>query len=156
MDVWVVAAVIAFGLLLILVEVFLIPGTTFVGLVGTMVVIAGVVVAYVDHGTKAGNIAFGISAVASGILVYIGFKAYTSRKFSLNDVIDGKVNELEDTEIRPGEKGETITNLRPNGKAIFGDKKIEVYSLGEFIDDRQPIEVAKISGNKIFVKPLNQ
>ena len=72
----------------------------------------------------------------------------------MNEVIGGKVNVLEKDVVEIGAKGRTITYLRPNGKALFGKKKLEVYSLGEYIEKDTSIEVIKVSSSKIFVKPI--
>lgn len=146
-------AVILLGLLLIMAEVFLIPGTTVVGIVGGIIVVTGVYLTYSHHGVKTGNIALVISLTATGILTYLGFKAYSSRKFSLNDVLEGRVNLSENESIRVDDEGVTVSNLKPNGKAMIKDNKVEVYSLGGYIDRNIPIKVVKIRENKIFVEP---
>ena len=56
-----------------------------------------------------------------------------------------------------GDKGITLTNLRPEGKALFGeDGRTTVYSIGEFIDKNAHIEIIKIEHNKIFVTTINK
>ena len=60
------------------------------------------------------------------------------------------------TNFKLGDKGVTLTNLRPEGKAIFGDdERITVYSIGEFIDKDAHVTIVKIEHNKIFVTTVN-
>jgi len=147
-----IAGVIILGLLIIMVEVFLVPGTTVIGVIGVIIVVVGVYLSYTEHGTATGNITLAVSSTVAGVLLYVGFKAYTSKKFSLNTTLDGKVNVLDESAAAVGDKGFTSSDLKPNGKATINNQKIEVFSLGEFIESGVKVEVIKISGNKIFVK----
>ena len=68
--------------------------------------------------------------------------------------IDSKVNVIENTgEIEKGMTGMTCTALRPEGKALFNNKRVVVYSPGEFVDQDTEVIVTKITSDKIFVKP---
>ena len=54
-----------------------------------------------------------------------------------------------------GDHGKTLTNLRPEGKAIFAnDERVTVYSLADFIEKDTAVEIVKKEHNKIFVKPI--
>jgi membrane-bound serine protease (ClpP class) len=75
-------------------------------------------------------------------------------QLSLQQVVSGKVNEFE-ANVQIGDEGITFTDVKPNGKAIINDEKVEVYSNGEYIDKDQKIKVIKINQNKIIIKPLN-
>jgi membrane-bound serine protease (ClpP class) len=61
----------------------------------------------------------------------------------------------EQTSAKVGEEGVTVSQLRPNGKALINDEKMEVYSLGEYVDINVKVKVIKIADSKIFVKPIN-
>ncbi len=155
MDIWMIAGIIIFGLLIIMVEIFLVSGTTLIGVAGGVIVVAGVYLAFENHGAQVGSITLAFSAVATGFLMYLGFKAYTSRKFSLNEVLDTPVESPDMGAAVVGDEGVTVSYLRPNGKAVINGKKIEVYSQGEYIESNLPIKVVKIAENKIFVKKIN-
>ncbi|MCZ7591496.1 MAG: NfeD family protein [Kiritimatiellae bacterium] len=51
-----------------------------------------------------------------------------------------------------GQRGTTATQLRPSGGALFGDKRVDVITSGEFIDANTPIRVTSVSGNRIVVE----
>ena len=68
--------------------------------------------------------------------------------------ITGKVNELEQHLYKIGDKGTTVSELRPNGKAIFNGERIDVYSTGEYIARNTEVEIIKITHDKIFIKPV--
>ncbi len=155
MDIWLIAGIIIFGLIVIMVEIFLVPGTTLIGVIGGIIVVIGIYFSFAEHGTKVGSITLALSTIATGLLMYAGFKAYTSKKFSLNDTVSGRVNEPEENFPKVGDEGVTVSFLRPNGKAIINGNKTEVYSLSEYIESSKKIKVVKISENKIFVKLIN-
>jgi len=52
-----------------------------------------------------------------------------------------------------GKTGKALTPLRPVGAAIIDGKRIDVVTEGELIERDTQIEVIRVEGNKIFVKP---
>ncbi|HSE91881.1 MAG TPA: NfeD family protein [Methylomirabilota bacterium] len=52
-----------------------------------------------------------------------------------------------------GMRGTTVSPLRPAGIADFGGERIDVVSRGEYIEAGQPIEVIRVEGNRIVVRP---
>ncbi len=155
MDIWLIAGVILLGLLIVVVEIFFLPGTTVIGILGGIIVVAGLYLAFAEHGTKTGSIMLLCTLVMTCILVYGGFKTYSSGKIALKDVIGSKTNLLEES-IAQGDEGVTVTHLKMNGKAMIKGKKVEVFSQGEYIESGKKIKVVKIAENKIFVKQLNE
>lgn len=152
MDITIIAGIILLGLLIIMVEIFFLPGTTLFGIVGGIILAIGIVLGYAEHGAKTGSIILGVTTGVSVVMLYAGFKTYSSGKMALKDVIDSKAPIDEAQLAVIGDEGLTISALRPNGKATFQGKKLEVYSLGEYIDINQQVVVVKIAENKIFVK----
>ncbi len=54
-----------------------------------------------------------------------------------------------------GEQGIAASTLRPSGKASFGDQFLDVVSDGAYIDHGTLIEVIRVSGNRIVVRPVD-
>ena len=52
-----------------------------------------------------------------------------------------------------GALGVAHTQLRPAGKARFGDYLVNVVSFGSFISEGTEIEVIGISGSRVTVRP---
>ena len=77
------------------------------------------------------------------------------KKLVLTDSTDnGKgYTAVSETELKEGDKGTALTQLRPAGKAKFGEKTVDVVSEGEFIEVGTKIVVISVVGNKITVKP---
>lgn len=56
--------------------------------------------------------------------------------------------------VRAGDLGTAASTLRPSGKASFGDDFIDVVSDGGYIDHGTQIEVIRVAGNRIVVRPV--
>jgi membrane-bound serine protease (ClpP class) len=54
--------------------------------------------------------------------------------------------------VSVGAIGITASALRPSGKAMFGDKFVDVVSDGAYIDHGSQIEVIRVAGNRIIVR----
>ncbi|HQU39727.1 MAG TPA: NfeD family protein [Chitinophagales bacterium] len=148
--------IIALGLGFLFVEVFLIPGTSVLAILGFVVIIIGVYLGYREFGQTTGNLLTVFSIVGAGLTMYIGYKRVQSKKWGLHTVVDGKVNVHDFSEYEVGEEGVAASDIRPEGKASFSnDRRVNVYSMGEFIDAGTAIVIVRIQHNKIYVKPLN-
>ena len=58
--------------------------------------------------------------------------------------------------VEVGTIGMTASALRPSGKAIFGDKYLDVVSDGAYIDHGSSIEVLRVAGNRIIVRAYSK
>lgn len=148
----IILVIILLGLLLIFFEMFVIPGTALFGILGGIAMLAGVALMYSYYGSKWGNITAGVTGVALVFAVFAGFKVIQSNRIAMKAEIKSKVNVLDKHELIVGEKGKTVSDLRPGGKAIFADNRIDVYSEGEHIQRESEVEIIKITNHKIFVK----
>ena len=150
----VVIAILAIGLLLVFLELFLIPGTTLFGVIGGVALIIGIIMVYMYYGNKWGNLTTGTVFVLVIICVIAGFKVIQSNSLAMKAEITSKVNVLEKDLYTVGNSGITASELRPGGKALFNGNRIEVFSMGEYIPRDIPIEIIKITNDKIFVNPV--
>ncbi|MCA9094771.1 MAG: NfeD family protein, partial [Planctomycetaceae bacterium] len=55
---------------------------------------------------------------------------------------------------RIGTQGETLSILRPAGKARFGEEYLDVVSEGPFIDPGTRVEVVRVEGMRIVVRKV--
>lgn len=54
--------------------------------------------------------------------------------------------------VQVGSLGETITRLRPAGKARFGEALVDVVATGEFLDKGTNVEIIGINGSRVVVR----
>jgi membrane-bound ClpP family serine protease len=141
-----------FALVLIVVEIIFIPGTTLFGIAGFILAIIGFWISFSILGSTTGLVVIVVFLALAGITIYYSMKKRVWGRFALNNKIHSRVNDDERFLLRIGETGEAISALRPSGKAEFGNHIVEVQTLGTFLDAREKIRVIRIDHNKIFVE----
>lgn len=139
------------GILLLLAEVFLIPGIGVAGFLGIAALVASCFFAFSI------SVAAGIIVTAVNILLVVGLLCFlmrdkTWKKFELNTVIGSK--EPKANEFTVGQAGKAVTRLAPMGSARIGDKTVEVTSVEGMIDSGSDIIVERVEENKVFVKKV--
>jgi membrane-bound ClpP family serine protease len=149
-----IIVLIVLGLLLVIVELFLIPGATVVGILGFLFAAAGVLMSYSEFGAAGGSMVLAFTLISMGALLYLGFKGNVWSKFALKDKIKSRVNEEDDQHFQIGEEGYSVSALRPMGKGEFRGKNVEVRSNGNFIDASKPIRIIRNKDNVIVVEEI--
>lgn len=140
------------GLLFLLLEVLVIPGTTVVGIAGFALIIFSVWESYHVFGSPTGHFVLIGTIFFTILTIYLALKSKTWNKIMLKTEISGKVNEIDSTKVQAGDPGVTVSRLTPGGKALINNEYYEVHTNGEFIDQESEIIVTHLADNKIFVK----
>lgn len=141
------------GIALLIVEVIFIPGTTLVGLLGLVFILAGLIFSYNEYGSTVGNyVLIGTSAASLGAL-YFSFRKGAWKKYSLKSSIESKVNEGITAELKVGMEGIAISVLRPMGTAEFLGKIFEVKTNGDYLAAGTRIKIVHLQANDILVEP---
>jgi len=99
-----------FGVLLLLLELFLLPGFGIAGISGFACLIASVVVAYVKMSALAGHITLLAVVVLCAVAIWAFLRSKALEKMSLDTTIDSKVDLAS-----PGKK---IENLEAEAKKL--------------------------------------
>ena len=139
------------GVVFLLLEVLVIPGTTVAGIIGFAMIFVGLWQSYASKGIMEGHITLGSTLVVTVVTLYFSFKAGTWKKMALKTSIDSKMDQLEGIMIKEGDLGNTVSRLAPSGKALINNEIVEVHTFGEFIDQEVEITVISVKDNKIFV-----
>ena len=156
MTILAIILIILAGILLILLEFFVIPGATIAGIGGFVAISVGVYMAYSNFGVAAGNYAILGASLSFVLVLILAFKSGTWKKLSLKAEINSKVNENVTINIQPGDTGTTVSRLAPMGKVVINDNYYEAKSESGLIDAKQTIVVYKIKHTQIIVKKQNQ
>lgn len=141
-----------FGVLLIGLEFFVVPGITIAGIGGLVLLFVSVYLSYNTYGAYIGNIVLAGNVVFIIALLIFAFRADTWNRLSLKAEIDGKTNTHAKNIFHVGDTGFAITRLAPMGKVEVNDVIIESKSTGAFIDENTEIEIVKVLRNKLIVK----
>ncbi|HRZ78135.1 MAG TPA: NfeD family protein [Bacteroidales bacterium] len=149
----IIIALILAGLLFLVLEILVIPGTGVVGIAGFALVVFGIFESYHAFGTTAGHYTLITTILATVGALYFSLKSKTWKRLALNKNIEGKMNVVDEESIHPGDRGRTISRLAPMGKAMINGAIVEVQSLTGFVDEEKEVTVVKVSSHKILVKP---
>lgn len=144
------------GILLIIVEIIFIPGTTIVGFMGGAMSAYAVLKAYVQFGSDTGHVFLMSTIVSMGLVLFLCLHYQVWNKFANTTTSEGKAFENLDLEVTIGDKGISLSDLRPIGKAEINNKTYEVQTLGEYCPHSTALVVVEVTHHKIIVQPITQ
>lgn len=155
MEILIIAALIVAGLLLFLVEVFLIPGISIAGIASAICLLYANYYAFDALGLTAGFITLAVSALGCIAVTAWFMHSKTVDKLSLKKTLDYKINPLKGLDICPGDEGIAVTRLALVGNAEINGHIIEVRSADGLIDEKTPVYVDRIAENNVIVRKIN-
>lgn len=164
--------VFAFGLALLILELFVFPGTVILGLAGAVVMLIALVMAMVDvypggpllprigdlwdPAAQVGMALIG-AAGAIGILALLLPRTHLYNRMvstaasGMTSVVDQEQRHA----TRIGLEGVTISPLRPGGKAQFGDQVMDVISQGDRVDRGRKVRIVGHSSTEAVVEVID-
>lgn len=154
METLIIVALILAGLLLFIVEVFLIPGISIAGVASAICLLYANYYAFSVLGTTAGFITLAASAIGCIAVMVWFMRSKTVNKLSLKKTLDYSTNPLKDLDIKVGDKGTSITRLALIGNAEINGHIIEVRSADGFIDEKTPVYVERIREGNVIVRKI--
>jgi membrane-bound serine protease (ClpP class) len=168
-------AVFLVGILLLILELFVFPGTVVLGVAGAGLILTSLVMAMVDiyPGTPAlpqitmpqsnlGPAVTNLAIAMGGALVLAAILARFLPKTKLynsmvsttaSGVVSVAMQEQKQT-ARVGQTGVAISLLRPGGKAKFGDELLDVMTQGEMIEKGQRVRIIGHSAAEAVVEAV--
>jgi membrane-bound serine protease (ClpP class) len=160
------------GIVLLLIEIFAIPGFGFIGILGLILIVGGLTFAMLENiDGKPFSIEMvpfikALFTVITAIIVaifgsiYLSKKLFTSTTFgqfalhSIQDKKDGYTSANENYTIMIGKKGTVKSMLRPSGKVEIDGEIYDATAISGFIDMNQEIVVVNYQTGQLFVKKL--
>ena len=153
-------ALIIVGVLLIIAEVYLIPGLNVIGVLGALMMLAAVTMAFLQAGALGGFMAMGGASVLTGGAFWWLWRSGAWNRFILSSSLkpDDKLvaRESEQRARYLGKKGVAVTPLRPTGVAEIEGERIEVVTEGDFISAGSNIKVVAMDRRKYFVRLVTE
>ncbi len=156
------------GVVLLLLEIFVIPGFGIAGALGIILMVAGLFLSLISSLPvfSFSYISFAIIQLASSfvmtfivIFVLSKFLPKTSmfKKLVLNTNISSHSGYTSKPDVPSlfGKTGKAFTDLRPSGTAIIKNKRVDVVTEGEYINRGAKIIVRKIEGSRVIVEKYN-
>lgn len=152
MSLTVVILLLAVAIGLVLLEIFFVPGVGIPGIIGAVLMVISLVLAY-QLSSTIGHYTLGATAVVSVLLLVLAFRSKTWDRLSQKEEITSHVTATTD-QLTVGQQGVAVSRLNPIGNVRFGEELYEARSRGNFIDDGTNVEIVNIEGIKVTVKPV--
>ena len=150
----IVISLLIIGLILILIEIIFIPGTTVFGIIGTICFLLSNYYAFNEFGNQVGLIVSILSGSTLLVVIIYMLKSKTWEKLSLNKINTAKFNKGKTKLLKIGDQGITTSSLKPYGKGIFSGKVYEIKTNANYIKEQKKIKIIDILHNKIIVEKL--
>jgi len=182
---WVEIAILFIGIVLLLIEIFVLPGfgvagilgigLMFIGLFGMLIRNAPDELPWPETPTDWNLLSSGVLSLALGFGGFLVLAWIVSRYLPRLPFMSGLIlapaaagargvsqismtapPESSERQLHVGDAGEAVTRLRPAGKARFGDALVDVVATGEFLDKGTKLEIIAIHGSRVVVKQWRQ
>lgn len=154
---------IAVGLILLLVEIFLVPGFGAAGIPGIILMLSGIGLVWYRHGFRIGLIYAAITVTITIPVCIIALWLVPRTKLGKTMILATSENRQEGYSSSSsrfqelvGKSGKALTSLRPTGAATIDGGRFDVITQGDFIEIGTEIEVVRVEGNKVFVSKVTE
>jgi len=156
LELLIIIGILAAGLLLIAVEVYLIPGLNVVGVIGFVLIVFALGYAFIESGFVGGVLALLGTLAAGGALFYVMWHSGVWDRFVLATSLrrDDRLiaRESEQRARYLGKTGRALTPLRPSGVVEIDGERLEVATEGEFIAAGSKVRVVAMDRRRYFVR----
>lgn len=158
------------GVILIVIEIFIIPGFGLAGISGISLVIFSLGVSLIGNVglqfPELGQISQAIWTMAITLILGVAMIASLVRYLPENTMFNKLVLSESTDRSRGytgadthddlmGSEGVTMTSLRPSGTALLNDRRIDVVSDGDFIEKGARVKVVETANLKVVVRKLD-
>ncbi len=162
-------ALFAVGIALLAIEVFVTPGFGVFGVAGIVATLGALLVALIPnvgfHFPSEGEIARATTTLAAALvlvmLLAVSLARYLPRSTRFNrlvlvpDLASAAGYTSADTVADlVGQRGTTVTGLRPSGTAEVGGARVDVVSEGSYVAAGTSIEVVSARGSRVVVREV--
>lgn len=156
MEIAVVFILLLVGVILLLVEMFLIPGLSIAGIGGVIFLGGAIYYAYAFIGAEAGHLTLVGAAIMMIIAVWIFLRSKALERMSLKTEIDSKNDPLKGIEVKVGDVGLTSSRLAPMGKIKIDGHIVEAKATDDFIDENTEVIVTQVYNTNVLVERKNK
>jgi membrane-bound serine protease (ClpP class) len=159
MSATVIGGLIAAGFLLVVFEVF-VPGGI-LGIMGTLLIVSGIVGAGLTYGSSVA-VPLAFASMVGGVVCFVCWVRYfpsswLGKKMNLeaqNTQTGGYTSQDPKLIELVGQSGVALSDLRPAGMAKIGERRIDVVTEGTFLEKGTSVEVTGVSSNRVVVRKV--
>ncbi len=160
------------GVILVVVEIFVIPGFGVAGISGIVLMFGSLVLSLINNvnfnfeGVEMGHVGVAVTTVVLGVFsgfilsLYLGNKLFTANSGMFRNMSLKSVQEVSDGFVcietgmfaLKGKTGISKTVLRPGGKVLIEGEVFDAVAITGFIDKDVEIVVAKVEATQLYVE----
>jgi membrane-bound serine protease (ClpP class) len=159
----------AAGIILLLLEIFVIPGFGVTGILGIICIIASLFLALIGGGNlpfvDTNQISVAIIQLASALAAALVLLIFLARFLPQSTIFNRLVLSHEENSDKGfvsskplseliGKEGKALTTLRPAGMADFHGDKIDVVADGDYVQQGSRLKVLRVEGSKVVVREI--
>ncbi len=149
----IIGVLLVLGVIMMVIEIFLLPGFSIAGIMGIFFLLAGIIKAFM-FSMEAGFLVSLIALLSMALAIYLFMRSKTLNRLSLQESIDSKVDPLKNIDVKVGDRAVTLSRLAPIGKIKVNDKVVEAKSVKDFIDDGVEVVVVAVDSTNVEVEPV--
>ena len=180
---WIEIVLFLAGVILLMIEIFIIPGFGITGIAGIVLILIGLFGMLIKNApgempwptnpTEWRDFNNGVIGLSLGLGAFILCAWLLSKYLPKIPFLGGLIlvpdtskservmpinmtrpTENETENLSIGDIGEVVSTLRPTGKARFGDAIVDVVAEGDFVNRGVKVEITGIHGNRVVVKAI--
>ncbi|MDI3547723.1 MAG: hypothetical protein PWR10_1375 [Halanaerobiales bacterium] len=148
------------GLILIALEIFIVPGFGVTGIGGLIAILTSLYFLFptpqVAITVLATVLLFSVVGAVVIIKFFGGSRFWKRISLKTSQTREAGYVAQHNRQELLGKKGPAVTPLRPAGIVEIDGRRVDVVSEGGFIDQGKMVEIIKIAGNRIVVKPITE
>lgn len=162
------------GLILLIVEIFVIPGFGVFGIAGLGLMIGSLFFALFNMPPQGfeftiDRLRLPVWVMLTAIITFVPLFIFVGRIFPHTPLYgalmlkppaprassssSAAVESAPSDTVEPGQIGEAKTDLRPSGTALIEGRRVDVVTEGEFVPRGSPIVVHRVEGSRIVIRP---
>jgi len=145
------------GIILILAEIFLIPGFGVAGISGIAAVLSSLFFIF-PNSSIAINVLLAV-VVFTLVIGILMFKKFGSSRFWKRISLESNSENYFSSASKKdylNQEGETLSKLRPAGTIKLNGERVDAVSEGSFINKGQKVKVISVSGSRVVVRKISE
>lgn len=155
MEMFYIVLLVFFGILFLVAELVLLPGVSVGAILSLVCYGSSIYLAFRDFGPVTGFIVIAVILVLSLVATVVSLRAKTWQRFSLKQEIrSSNLAVTPAEELRPGDRGVTVSRLSPMGKVEIAGRIYEAKSQGPYVDPQRDVEVVGFENFSVIVKTI--
>ena len=152
MDILIIILLVLIGVVLIILEIFFLPGITVAGFSSLIFFGGGIYYAFVNLGTTAGYVTIVASVVACVVGIIWFMRSKSLDRISLKTDIDSVIPTQVNDSIKVGDEGIALSRLNPMGTVLIGTVQVEGKTREDFIDEGSSVIVERVERPSVIVR----